>query len=119
MENSGKSDTVKTVNYTDAMVETIAKHAPINLAIARELGKKLGKSYQSIIAKCKTEGIEYVKLAPPSKKVAKVTKAELVAMIEVRLDRTLDGLEKSTSKSLLDLLNGIQHVQHSETENAE
>jgi len=122
MNNPAKGDTVTPPNYTEKQVAALIAAAPLDLASARAIVKTdlfKGKSYQSIIAKCKTEGIEYIKLAPPTKKPAKVTKAELVAMIAKRLDRNLDGLEKATSKALLAVLNGVQHEQHVETENAE
>ena len=58
------------VNYTEAMVATLKNNAPIDFDKAQALGKEMGRSVKSVIAKCKREGIEYIsKPAPARKKI--------------------------------------------------
>lgn len=116
MNTPVKANAEKPVNYTAAMVALIKAQEPVNLAKARILAKELKKSVPSIIAKCGTEGIKYDKKPAAQKKPAKVTKAQLVIMIEKVTDRggMLGGLEKATSAALLQVLNGCQHLAFSE-----
>jgi len=99
-------------NYSKAQEARIIESAPVNLAIAKELALEFGKSYQSVISKCGNLDVEYIKKAPAAKKVAKETKEQLVALVSKLIDRDCAGLEKATSKALVQLINGIQHVAH-------
>jgi hypothetical protein len=56
------------MSYTPEMVSKIKAQAPINLEKAHALAGDLGVSYRSVIAKAKSEGIEYQKKAAAAKK---------------------------------------------------
>lgn len=76
------------MSYTPEMVAKIKASAPLNLEIAHKLAGDLGVSYRSIIAKAKSEGIEYIKKAPAAKKPAGAstpTKADILAGIRSAL----------------------------------
>lgn len=125
------SQTEKAINYSDAQVAdliafstgSVAVEATENseaveavegtnhnLASAKLFAAKFGKSYQSVIAKIKNLDLAYDKKPAPRKKAVQTTKVELVALIQKRLDRNLDGLEKSTRGALLLLINGLDHA---------
>lgn len=97
-------------NYTAEMVAELASAAPLDLAKAKTFADKFGKSYQSIIAKCLSEGIEYESKKPEAKRVNKEkTKAEMVELIRYRLNTSnfLHGLEKATAASLKTLFESL------------
>ena len=73
--------------YTDAMVATLRKAEPINLAKAQALASELGVSYRSVISKAKQLGIEYQAKAPAAKKQVATgpTKAQILAEIRSKL----------------------------------
>ncbi len=102
----------KTVeNYSDEMVATLEKDAPMDLQKAKAHGLAMGKSYRSIIAKCKREGIEYVSKPAPAKKKAAATKLELVASIADAIGieaSELEGLEKATGIALNKMLQNVK-----------
>jgi hypothetical protein len=106
----------KAKNYSVAQEQRIRDLAPLDYEIAKILAVEFDKSAQSVVSKCKSMDVAYIVKAKPTKKVAKVTKAELVAAIENMIDRDLTGLEKGTSKALLNLGNGIAHLMPVKTE---
>ena len=97
------------INYTAEMVATLEQNAPIDFDKAQALGKEMGRSVKSVIAKCKREGIEYISKPAPAKKKSAPTKADLVNAIckAVDLD-SCDGLEKATGLALSNLLSAIK-----------
>jgi hypothetical protein len=101
----------KTVeNYTEEMVATLEKDAPMDLQKAKAHGLAMGKSYRSIIAKCKREGIDYISKPAPAAKKKAASKADMVQSIADTLDvdvSNLNGLEKSTGMALHFLLTSI------------
>lgn len=111
MTDKTKGEVVATEkNYSKEQEQILKDNAPMNLEKARALEEAVGHSWSSIIAKCKHLGVEYISKPKPTKKVAKVTKAELAAQIAERLDRNLDGLDKAPAKALVNLINGIDHL---------
>lgn len=89
--------------YTEKMVKRMRDMAPLDLDKAKKLADEFGSvSYRSIIAKAKSEGVDYIAKAPASKRAKGPTKRELVMAIERSLgmpesDRenlTLDGLAR-------------------------
>jgi hypothetical protein len=67
----------------------------------------MGKSYRSVIAKAKSLGMAYDSKPAPKKRLATVTKSELVARIEMAAaaeEGALSGLEKAPVKALANLL---------------
>jgi K+-transporting ATPase c subunit len=98
-----------TINYTPEMVATLAANAPLDYTKAQALGKEMGRSAKSIIAKAKREGIEYVSKAAPARKKSAPTKADIVSAICSGLDiDDLAGLEKATGSALSKLLSAIK-----------
>jgi len=98
------------LNYTADMVATLKEAQPVDYAKATTLGKLLGKSPRSIIAKCKREGIAYIVKAAPDAKAPRVTKLDYVEAIAKALSMDaveLVGLEKSTARALSNLLMNI------------
>lgn len=96
-------DTKKAPNYSDAQIATIRARAPINMEIAKELAKGMGKTYRSVIAKAKSEKIEYTAKAVAKKRVGGSTKKDMIvkiASLSGIAPATLEGLEKSTALAL-------------------
>lgn len=84
--------------YTPAILGEMRDQAPLDLVKAKAIAEKHGLSYRSVIAKAKTEKIEYVKLAPAAKKPKGVTKADLSASIAEAMGTdadSLSGLDKA------------------------
>lgn len=84
--------------YTPALVAELRDCAPMDLQKAKSFADKHGMSYRSVIAKCKTEQIEYVKLEPAAKKPKGVTKSDLAHDIAVSMGMSADdltGLDKA------------------------
>ena len=101
---------MKNVNYTPEMIAKMVAAAPVNFDSAKTLAAELGRPVRSVIAKCKSENIEYISKPAPAKKKAVASKAELVTAIEKALDAddgSLVGLSKSTAASLSALLSNI------------
>jgi hypothetical protein len=97
-----------TPNYTPEMVATLKANAPLNYEKAQEIGREIGRSAKSIIAKAKREGIEYISKPAPAKKKAAPSKADLVSAICTAVDTdSLDGLEKATGAALNKLLSSL------------
>ena len=98
-----------TPNYTAEMVALLEQSAPIDFDKAQALGKEMGRSVKSVIAKCKREGIEYISKPAPAKKKSAPTKADLVNAIckAVDLD-SCEGSEKATGLALSNLLMAIR-----------
>ena len=100
------------MDYTKEMLATMRKAAPLNLEtvkgfIAKDSAFKLA-STQSIIAKAKAEGIDYIAKAPAAKRAKGATKAQIVSAIESKTNAKLGGLEKATASSLGKLLDALQ-----------
>ena len=100
--------------YTNAMIAELKAQSPLNHAKAKALAATdlfATRSVKSIIAKAKSEGIEYVAAARPAKaNTPKITKADLVASIAVSLDAdsgSLDGLRGATTAALMALMANI------------
>jgi hypothetical protein len=110
MNTTVKPETVK--NYSDKQEARIRELAPLNLEKAKILAAEFDKSYQSIISKCKQLEVAYEKKAAPRKKAVQATKEELVDQIEAITGFSLEGLEKGTRKSVLNMLTGVRHMQH-------
>ncbi len=98
-----------TINYTPEMVATLTANAPLDYTKAQTLGKEMGRSAKSIIAKAKREGIEYISKPAPARKKSAPTKADIVSAICNGLDiDDLAGLEKATGSALSKLLSAIK-----------
>ena len=68
-------------NYTETMIATMRKVAPLNLDKAKDLASGFGVSHRSVISKAKSLGIEYVKAGPRARASNGPTKAELCEAI--------------------------------------
>lgn len=120
MNNPASKPTEKAKNYSDKQVQILIDNSPMDLAGAKALAETEAfkdKSHQSIIAKVKNLGLEYIPKPPPRKKAVQATKPELVETVQglLNLDDScpnhiLEGLEKSTRGALLKLINSIQHA---------
>lgn len=89
------------VNYTPEMIAAITAAAPLNLEKAKAVGLAIGRTYRSVIAKAKSEGLEYVSKPAPAKKAKAETKAEIVGDISTLFGGvSLDGLEKAPAAVL-------------------
>jgi len=109
-----KTDKVKggnDQNYTAKQVQILRDNAPLNLEIAKSLEESVSHGWRSIIAKCKSAGIEYVSKPAPVKKPHKVTKEELVKLLAKSLDRDLTGLEKAPASAINAVINGVDHLR--------
>jgi hypothetical protein len=101
------------VNYTAEMVATLKEAQPIDYAKAITLGKLLGKSPRSIIAKCKREGLQYIVKAGSLEvktRAPRVTRVDYVEAIAKALSMDADeltGLELSRTRALSNLLMNI------------
>ena len=75
--------------YTNAMVAELTAQAPFSLAKAKAFAEKYPTvNYRSVIAKVKSLGLAYEKLAPATKKVAEdtgPTKVEILSGIRAKL----------------------------------
>ena len=108
MSNKDNAVAEKAKNYSAEQEAAIIDASPLDLASDKTLGETMGKSYRSVIAKALSLKCEYITKPPPAKKVAAVTKAELVSAISENLAGIgLSGLEKATAKSLVDLLAAV------------
>ena len=99
------------MDYTKEMLATMEKAAPLTLDIVKGLiannpAFKLA-STQSVIAKAKSEGIEYIAKAPVAKRAKGATKQQLVEAIAKKTGAKLSGLEKATAQSLANLLDSL------------
>lgn len=111
---------VKEPNYTAEMVEKIRAQAPLNREKAEKLGAELGKSYRSIIAKAKREGIEYIAAEPAPKKGKDApTKKDIVGAIRAGTGLKLLDLDKAPLATLTELAKYLSKMLGSEAENAE
>ena len=100
--------------YTNAMIAELKAQSPLNHAKAKALAATdlfATRSVKSIIAKAKSEGIDYIAAARPAKSnTPKITKADLVASIAASLDAdsgSLDGLRGATTVALMALMANI------------
>jgi hypothetical protein len=96
--------TEKEPNYTAEQVQQLREAAPLDVDKAKALGKTMGKSYRSIIAKAKREGIEYIAKAPEPKKGKDApTKAQMVEAMRSATGLKLPDLEKASAACLNEL----------------
>jgi hypothetical protein len=95
-------------NYTENMVAKLTAAAPISFTDAEKFASEFNLSKQSIIAKTKSLGLEYIPQARPAKRAKGLTKADLVASIEKKLSANLDGLELAKATALASLLDALQ-----------
>ena len=99
--------------YTEEMLALMGKAAPLNLEKAKEFAAKFSSNkngtftVQSIIAKAKANGIEYIVKAPAAKRAKGATKTQLVDAIAKKTNAKLSGLEKATAQSLANLLDSL------------
>ena len=96
-------------NYTTAMIAELKAQSPLNHAKAKALAATdlfATRSVKSIIAKAKSEGIDYIAAARPATSNApKIRKADLIAAIQASTDADdLSGLKGATMASLSTLL---------------
>ena len=108
---------VKVPNYSETQIAAIRSAAPINMAIAKELATKLGKTYRSVIAKAKSEGIEYIPKVVAAKRVGGATKSQMISNLVVSSGipaAMLEGLEKATSISIAALVSAFEKKAESE-----
>jgi len=99
------------MDYTKEVLATREKAAPLTLDIVKGLiannpAFKLA-STQSVIAKAKAEGIEYIAKAPAAKRAKGATKQQIVEAIAKKTGAKLSGLEKATAQSLANLLDSL------------
>ena len=98
-------------DYTKEMLATMEQAAPLSLDTVKAListDKAFATvSKQSIIAKAKAEGIEYIAKAPAAKRAKGATKMQLVDAIAKKTNAKLIGLEKATAQSLANLLDSL------------
>jgi len=98
-------------DYTKEMLATMEKAAPLSLDAVNGLianNKAFATvSKQSIIAKAKANGIEYIAKAPAAKRAKGATKTQLVDAIAKKTNAKLIGLEKATAQSLANLLDSL------------
>lgn len=96
------------------MVAKLTAAAPISFADAERFASEFNLSKQSVIAKTKSLGLEYIPQARPAKRAKGLTKADLVASIEGKLSANLDGvidldgLELAKASALASLLDALQ-----------
>ena len=100
-------------DYTKEMLAAMEKAAPLSLDTVKSLiandkaFKGVSVSTQSIIAKAKANGIDYVAKAPAAKRAKGATKTQLVDAIAKKTNAKLSGLEKATAQSLANLLDSL------------
>jgi len=95
-------------NYTQNMVAKLTAAAPISFTDAEKFASEFNLSKQSIIAKTKSLGLEYIPQVRVAKRVKGLTKADLVTSIEGKLSADLDGLELAKASALASLLDALQ-----------
>jgi len=93
-------------NYTKKMEAEIASQA-MDYNRAEALASEWGLSVKSVIAKTKSLGIDYQPKARAPRKTSGITKAQLVAQIEGKLDCQLDGLQNASASALNTLLGAL------------
>jgi len=93
-------------NYTKKMEAEIASQA-MDYNRAEALASEWGLSVKSVIAKTKSLGIDYQPKARATRKTSGITKAQLVAQIEGKLDCQLDGLQNASASALNTLLGAL------------
>ena len=96
-------------NYTTAMIAELKAQSPLNHAKAKALAATdlfATRSVKSIIAKAKSEGIDYIAATRPTASNApKLRKADLIAAIQASTDTDdLSGLKGATMAALSTLL---------------
>ena len=109
-ENHSQLEKIMT-DYTKEMLSTMEEAAPLSLDVVNALianNKAFATvSKQSIIAKAKSNGIEYIAKAPAAKRAKGATKTQLVDAIAKKTNAKLSGLEKATAQSLANLLDSL------------
>ena len=112
MENQKTENTSASApNYTEADVQVIRDHAPLNKEIAEKVGALIGKSWRSVVAKAKREGIEYIAMQPEPKKGRDApTKAQLAEQLRELTGFKLPQVDKASVRDLTELLTFAQSV---------
>ena len=109
-ENHSQLENTMT-DYTKEMLSAMEQAAPLSLDAVNALianNKEFATvSKQSIIAKAKANGIEYIAKAPAAKRAKGATKTQLVDAIAKKTNAKLIGLEKATAQSLANLLDSL------------
>lgn len=99
------------VNYTEEQVQAIRDAAPLNKEIAEKVAAEIGKTWRSVVAKAKREGIEYIPQAPAPKKGRDApTKAQLAESLREITGFKLPSVDKASVADLTQLLQFAQSV---------
>jgi len=99
--------------YTTQMETELASATPITFEMASAFAEKWADkdvTVKSIVAKCKSLGLDYIPKAKAVRKTAGITKAQLVKRIEAQMNLeqdSLSGLTNATMASLNTLLEVI------------
>ena len=99
--------------YTTQMEAELASATPITFEMATAFAEQWADkdvSVKSIVAKCKSLGIDYIPKTKAVRKTSGITKAQLVKRIEAQLameSDSLSGLHNATMASLNTLLEVI------------
>jgi len=98
------------MSYTVTQVAALTNAAPVSFADAQAFAAQWNVSTKSVISKVKNLDLPYIPKPKAAKKVAPVTKAQLVAQISVVLGVNLDGLVASKADALVALLDAVSPV---------
>ena len=99
--------------YTTQMETELASATPITFEMASAFAEKWADkdvTVKSIVAKCKSLGLDYIPKAKAVRKTSGITKAQLVKRIEAQMNLeqdSLSGLTNATMASLNTLLEVI------------
>ena len=95
--------------YTPDMEQELREAAPLDLKKAQHFSLIFGVSHMSIIAKCRSLGVEYVSQPKPEPKRAGVpTKADLIEMIELEVGLKPSGDVTFSSEALQCILKALR-----------
>lgn len=100
--------TDKVVNYTPEQVQELVQKYQAGVSV-EQLAEQLGKSVRSVVAKLSREGVYQPKASKPQG--TRVLKADLVAQIAARCNRTqeqMESLEKANQDVLLALIQTLE-----------
>ena len=100
--------TDKVVNYTPEQVQELVQKYQAGVSV-EQLAEQLGKSVRSVVAKLSREGVYQPRTSKPQG--TRVLKADLVAQIATRCNRTqeqMESLEKANQDVLLALIQTLE-----------
>ena len=100
--------TDKVVNYTPEQVQELVQKYQAGVSV-EQLAEQLGKSVRSVVAKLSREGVYQPRTSKPQG--TRVLKADLVAKIAARCNRTqeqMESLEKANQDVLLALIQTLE-----------